>query len=111
LQRVLFLLAIIIPFDIRDVNADSQSLKTLPQVVGIKKAKIIGYILLFLFIGLECLKSNLSMSIVYILFGISLVTGLFIKFTSVKQSRYYTGFWVEAIPIIWLGLFMLFLGN
>ncbi len=99
-QRVFFLIAITIPFDIRDINTDTKSLKTLPQVFGVKMSKIIGYILLVGFISLEFLKVDFINEDIYILMLLSIITALFLGFSSVNKSRYYTSFWVESIPFI-----------
>jgi hypothetical protein len=103
-QRILFLLAITIPFDIRDVDADSKSLKTLPQTLGIANSKVLGTLLLFWFLLLEIVKENFTYFGFLILLIISLITALCLWFSSPNRTRYYTSFWVESIPIIWLGL-------
>ncbi len=41
-ERFLFVFAITIPFDIRDLQFDATGLKTIPQVFGVKKAVHIG---------------------------------------------------------------------
>ena len=111
LQRFFILIAITLPFDIRDVNVDPKSLKTLPQILGITISKLIGYILLILFFSLESFKENYKISDSYLLIGVSFVTVLFLGFSSPKRTRYYTSFWVEAIPILWFILIVLFLKN
>ncbi len=103
-QRILFLLAITIPFDIRDMNADSKSLKTLPQQLGITSSKVLGILLLFGFVLLEIFKENFTYLGLLIVLIISIFSGLFLWFSSPKRSRYYTSFWVESIPVIWLGM-------
>lgn len=103
-QRILFLLAITIPFDIRDVAIDSKSLKTLPQILGITSSKILGILLLFGFVLLEIFKENFTYAGFLIVLIISIISGIFLWFSSPKRSRYYTSFWVESIPVIWLGL-------
>lgn len=103
-QRILILLAITIPFDIRDVAADSKSLKTLPQIFGITNSKILGTLLLFGFVLLEIFKENFTYLDLLIVSLISFISALFLWFSSPKKSRYYTSFWVESIPIVWLGL-------
>lgn len=51
IERVFFILAITIPFDIRDVVYDSKKgLKTIPSFFGLKKAKAISTLALLLFI-------------------------------------------------------------
>ncbi|MBT8316557.1 MAG: hypothetical protein HKP59_02920 [Lutibacter sp.] len=108
-QRFLFLVAILIPFDIRDVMIDPKSLKTLPQLLGVDKSKLVGYIMLVGLIFLEFFKTENSIYFTYILIVVSLITALFLMFSSTKRTRYYTSFWVEAIPIIWFGLIILFI--
>lgn len=103
-QRILFLLVITIPFDIRDVNVDLKSLKTLPQILGITNTKVLGTLLLIGFVLLEILKENFTYSGLQIVLIISFISGFFLWFSSPKRSRYYTSFWVESVPIIWLGL-------
>jgi len=41
-ERFLFVFAITIPFDIRDLRFDAASIQTIPQVYGIQKARYIG---------------------------------------------------------------------
>jgi hypothetical protein len=104
-QRIFILIAITLPFDIRDVNYDSKLLKTLPQVLGIKASIWLGELLLFLFVILAFfIKDSLLISI-----SIASITGFFLWFSSSKTSIYYTSFWVEAIPIFWLILIIIFL--
>mgnify|MGYP001364206609 FL=1 len=46
-QRFMLVLALIIPFEIRDLTYDSAALGTLPQVLGIKKTKLFESIFLY----------------------------------------------------------------
>ncbi|NLP56797.1 hypothetical protein [Lutibacter sp. B1] len=110
-QRILIVLAITIPFDIRDIETDPDNLKTLPQVYGIKKSKIIGTVVLIAFCGLEILKIPFYKYNLVVIILISIISGLFLWFSSPQKSRFYTGFWVESVPVIWLGLNLLFLKN
>jgi hypothetical protein len=106
-QRILFIIAITIPFDIRDVQADSTTLKTLPQLVGVNNSKFIGMGLLGVFIGLDFFKQGISQITILISISIAIISTLFLLFSSEKKSRYYTSFWVESIPIIWFVLIYL----
>lgn len=107
IQRILILIAITLPFDIRDVQSDSEELKTIPQVLGVHNTKIIGTLLLVFFVLLGfVVQTNLITT-----FIIAIVTGLFLWFSTVNKSRYYASFWVEAIPIFWFYLIVLFLNN
>ena len=84
-QRFFILIAITIPFDIRDVNSDSVALKTLPQVFGVKASKLFGLNLLLLFVLLTFFKENYLSVELYINIVISIITGLFLWFSSVEK--------------------------
>ena len=101
IQRFLFIVAITIPFDIRDLSFDDSNLKTLPQVVGIRRSKVIGLIILMLFLGSEFFK-NMTASSIRICFIIALLSLFLLLKSSPRQSKYYSAFFVESIPIIWL---------
>ena len=102
LQRFLFVFAITIPFDIRDLKYDKPSLNTIPQVIGVKKSKYLAIIVLIIFILLEVFKQlffNFSFE-PKIVFVFMLSVWLIYK-ASVDRNKYYTSFFVEAIPIFW----------
>ena len=48
ISRFLFVFAITIPFDIRDLKYDAQNLKTIPLFFGVQKSKIIGVLALII---------------------------------------------------------------
>jgi hypothetical protein len=105
LQRFLIILAITIPFDLRDLNYDNIELKTLPQLIGIKKSKNIGYLatVLFFMLGFFLQKET---SQIFINLIISAITVAALYYSSENQRKYYSSFWVEAIPILWLLLWL-----
>ena len=105
MQRFFILTSLLIPFEIMDSKTDLETMNTLPQLLGINSSKIFGIILLIPFMIFEFLKPNPS----YVVLLISIITAMFIKFTSLKRNQYYTSFWVESIPILWLILLMVFL--
>ena len=100
LQRYLFVLVATLPFEIRDLKLDDPHLLTWPQKYGIPKTKVLGGILLIAFISLEGYFRPSE----YLLITISMVLLLMITlFTSrAEQSKYFSSFWVEGIPILWL---------
>jgi len=104
IQRFFILISLLIPFEIMDSKTDLETMNTLPQLLGINSSKIFGIILLIPFMVLEFLKPNPS----YVVLLISIITAMFIKFTSLKRNQYYTSFWVESIPILWFVLLLLF---
>ncbi|WP_121667877.1 UbiA prenyltransferase family protein [Mesonia aquimarina] len=101
LQRFLFVVALTIPFEIRDVVFDRANLGTLPQLTGTEQSKKIGYVLLFLFLGIDFfLADNFISTIPEILTVIILAVSIYKSSTS--QNRYFSAFWVEGIPLLWL---------
>lgn len=107
LQRFLFILVITIPFDIRDLGHDEDTLKTIPQVLGLQNAKRLGLLLLMLFLGLTFLRSSITHSQIRIELIIAVISLLFLIKSKATQSKYYSSFFVESIPIIWLLLILL----
>jgi hypothetical protein len=97
-----------LPFEIRDLNYDNLKLGTIPQKIGVKKTKMIGVTLLMVFVVLEFFKDELSRNEMSSTLIITAITLLFLIFSHKNQSKYYSAFWVEGLPIIWLLLvFML----
>ena len=47
LQMALWTFSTMIPFEIRDISNDSESMKTIPQEFGVRGAKMIGTLMLF----------------------------------------------------------------
>ncbi len=106
LQRFLFIIVITIPFDIRDLDYDSKKLRTLPQQIGIKKTKIFGLALLLIFNIIEFLKPTTEQAL-FSTCLITLISAVFLIYSNQKQSKYYSAFFVESIPIIWFLLIYL----
>jgi hypothetical protein len=72
---------------------------------------MIGVLLLFFAIFIEFFIKFLDIKNVIILVCISIITGMFLLFSTENRPRYFTSFWVESIPIMWLILTVLFLNN
>lgn len=102
LQRFLLIIALLLPFEIRDLNYDMVQLNTLPQVLGVKGTKLLGYILTGSFIILEFVKGHTNLPYVLSILALGAIIIWFIKNSSVRQGKYYSSFWVEAIPIAWV---------
>ena len=61
IERFLFVFAITIPFDIRDMNADSQTgLKTIPLLIGEKKSTYTSMIALVLFFAVVVIHYSIT---------------------------------------------------
>jgi hypothetical protein len=103
-QRFLFIIVITIPFDIRDFKFDQKSLKTLPHVLGINQSKIFGLIMLMLFLGLLFVYPDIDINRIRTHFYIAVISFLLLFNANDNQNKYYSAFWVESIPIVWLML-------
>ena len=108
IQRYLFVVVLILPFDIRDLQYDSLKLSTIPQKIGVKNTKFIGVSLLLVFFFMEFLKDELVANQLMNLLIMVFVTMLFILFSNEERGKYYSAFWVEGLPIFWLVLVLLF---
>jgi len=108
IQRFLFVIALMLPFEIRDLQFDDLKLSTIPQKIGVKQTKISGMILLLVFFFLEFFKDEIRPYQIQLTLIISFITMLFIAFSRKNQDKYYSAFWVEGIPIIWMLLVLLF---
>jgi len=101
-KRFLFIGALTVPFDIRDLFQDRQSgLKTVPVVWGEKKAYafcqvlLIGYVvLLFLF------RNNGFNSEFFALTITAVLAGWLIFRSTIEKDEYYYFFWVDGVLIL-----------
>ncbi len=60
-ERFLFVFAITIPFDIRDMNADSQTgLKTIPLLIGAKKSTYVSMTTLVLLFAVTVIHYSIT---------------------------------------------------
>ena len=98
ISRFSFVLAITIPFDIRDLKYDDLSLKTIPQIFGEQKAKTIA---------LYCLAFFELISIFHFFVGdfswqllLALLSGILIIKSSQEKNNFFFSFWVEGASII-----------
>lgn len=108
IQRFLLVMLLMLPFEIRDLQYDSLKLATIPQKIGIKNTKIMGVLVSMVFLMLEFFKDQLSLKLILLTLAVTLITLLFIVFANKKRSNYYSSFWVESVPILWLVLYLIF---
>lgn len=107
-QRILIVIALILPFEIRDVPYDSLNLKTLPQQLGVRNTKLLGLAVLLFCLVFEFFKHRSEVAYIISLLGFCVILGWLLINSKVHQNRYFASFWVEGLPIIWLLLFVLF---
>jgi hypothetical protein len=107
-QRFMVVMLLMLPFEIRDLQYDSLKLATIPQKIGVKNTKIMGLLMGILFLMLEFLKDEYSYKLILMTMAVTLTILLFIAFSNKNRSDYYSSFWVESVPILWLVLHLIF---
>lgn len=106
-QRFLLVIALILIFEIIDLKEDDPHLKTIPQQIGVRRTKILNICLLVPLFFLEFLRITFDPRQLAANFVMVVMTVLFTIYATPQRSKYYTLFWVESIPIFWLGLVVL----
>ena len=101
IQRVIFLFAVTIPFDIRDLKHDTPEMKTIPQIIGVKKSKLLGSFLLLIFYLLDFFRFSGFENSVIITALITVLSLILLNLSTENRSKYYTSFWMESLPILW----------
>ncbi len=104
-QRILLVLVLLIPFEVRDLAYDELELKTVPQRIGVMRTKVFGVFMAFLFFALTYLKDVVSEGELIAKGILFLVLNGLMFVTRRNQPKYFSSFGVEAIPILW-GLFV-----
>jgi len=101
--RFLFVFAICIPFDIRDIKYDNIRLKTIPIIVGISKSKFICFLSLFSIVIISIVQFwNHKLSIEFLIAIIlsCTVSSIFISKSDEKKSDFFFSFWIESLSIL-----------
>ncbi len=99
-QRFLLVVVLVLPFDIRDLKYDEISLQTIPQKIGVPQTKRFGLGLLLFSMVIEFIvvPNTVFKNVFMIFFFITLI---FLMRAREDQPKYYSSFFVEAIPIAW----------
>ncbi len=106
IQRYIFIIVLMLPFEIRDLRYDSLKLSTIPQKIGVKNTKILGIISTFIVLCLEFFKDDMNMLRALVLCVIVFLLCLLLVGAKKDQSQYYSAFWVEGIPLFWCALLL-----
>jgi hypothetical protein len=100
-QRILFLIAVLIPFDIRDIKADN--IQTIPNTVGVFRAKLFGWFCLFMiqvFLLIDVFNYTISAPFFIALFISIELTSIVLYFANENKSFIFYGIIVEGVSII-----------
>lgn len=103
-QRFLLVIILILIFEIIDSKEDDPLLMTVPQKIGVRNTKFLNLILLAVFYCLEFFKTEVDVKQLLVNVILITVTALFTICATPERPKYYTLFWVESIPVFWLGL-------
>lgn len=101
IERFIFIVAITIPFDIRDLKYDKQL--TIPKIFGEQGARILSctlYLFFILFFSLNHF-SQFQLFHYLIIIGVLFFLGgmLLIRANSEREPLYFN-FWIESIPVV-----------
>ena len=88
----LFISALVLPFDIRDMKSDD--VVTFPILIGIQKTKFLAYALVFIASLLSISYLDLIFSLCFLL--TTIITFLLIYFSENNNKESYFSFWVET---------------
>lgn len=103
ISRFLFVFAITIPFDIRDLKYDAQNLKTIPLFFGVKKSKTIGVSALFicaLIAIFQSFENSLNYSNLLALILLYFVASISIRKSDESKAEMHFSFWIESLSIL-----------
>lgn len=106
LQRFMLVVALTLPFEIRDLRFDESELDTIPQKLGVQKTRIFGVCLLVLIFFIELFQRSFQNLEFAVLSLILVISGVMLWAARRIQHRYYASFWVEAVPIFYLLLLL-----
>jgi hypothetical protein len=101
ISRSLFVFALCIPFEIRDVESDlSKNIHTMPVKYGVNKSRIIGVILVFIEILLHHMMSPLSPQAIFSLDLSSIVAMIWIITIGRQKGIYYYRLLVDGTMLV-----------
>ena len=103
-HQFIFVTALVLPFDIRDMKVDH--VVTFPRLIGVQNTKYLAYFLVFLslMISIFFLKTEFSLAF----FLTSILTYILIYFSENSNKDSYFSFWVEtcsALPFLIFEIF------
>lgn len=101
IERGIFILAITIPFDIRDlVNDAKKGVRTIPSTIGSFRAVLLSLLLLALFLFLIGWRIDLSGSLFFGYLLSTLITMLGVSYATPSRSDMFCSFWIEGTMMV-----------
>lgn len=108
IQRFMLVIVLTLPFEIRDLEYDHEKLGTIPQKLGTPRTKIFGFTLIFLIFSSEIFQAKMRSEEFLVLIIILMISGFLLWKAKKKQDKYFSSFWVEAVPVFYLCLYWIF---
>lgn len=109
-QRMLWVLLLMLPFEVRDMEVDPPSLRTIPQRWGVRGTRRLAWVAALLFVSASWLKDSPAQGEMLCKAITGVVMGLAVAGATRDRGWYYAAFWVEGIPMLAL-LLLVFLGG
>lgn len=103
----LFITALVLPFDIRDMKVDT--VKTFPTLIGVRHTKFLAYLLVFTSTVIAALSLNADSAVSF--YFTAIITFILIYFAENERKDLYFSFGVEscaALPFLFLLLMKYF---
>ena len=103
-ERFLWTMALTIPFDVRDVKLDAQSIKTLPHIIGPRNSIYLAHACIWMSYALMVLVFGLpiiSTFLLYLFFAVVIIVA------RAELGDLYYSFFIEGLPWFLLGLVLL----
>ena len=100
--RFLFVFAITIPFDIRDLHYDNKNVVTLPLFFGVGKSKLIAFLALgicMLISGIQNYTGNLMLAHLLAIILLCFNSLIFVWNSNENRGEMYFSFWGEGLSI------------
>mgnify|MGYP001381706824 CR=1 FL=1 len=101
-SRFLFVFAICIPFDIRDLKHDNIRIKTLPIVFGVSKSRLIAFssLLIAMIISVfQSLTNYLNTEFLVSFMVLFVIAAILINKSDEKKPNFFFSFWIESLSI------------
>lgn len=99
-ERIIWVIMLMIPFEIRDLKFDRKRLKTLISIFGVRTVKFCSIIIMFLLLIHEIYFQAHYLPWLYIVIYFSLI--LAILMANTNQKAFYSSFYVESLPVLWM---------
>lgn len=98
-ERFIFILALAIPFDIKDMYEDKkENLRTLPVLIGPKASWFTSNLVIILFIVLSTIYFHPPLALLFV--GIGVISLIILNSKKLRQSILYHQLWVDGLILV-----------